>query len=161
MTAVTELYEVHALGFVRLAMVMLGDLKAAEDVVQDAFCGLYRRWQHLDDSGKALQYVRSAVFNGCRSHLRGRARAQRREFAEPQASVPSPEEDALLAEEHAEVLAALRKLPARQREALVLRFFLDLSEPDIATAMQVSQGTVKSTTSRALTTLGRLLEETR
>jgi RNA polymerase sigma-70 factor (sigma-E family) len=158
-TAVTALYEAHAVGFVKLAVVMLGDLRAAEDIVQDAFCGLYRRWHHLHDSGKALPYVRSAVLNACRTQLRGRGRTQRRELAQSAASTPSPEEGALLAEEHREVLAALRKLPPRQREALVLRFYLDLAEPDIAAAMAISQGTVKSTTSRALAALGRLLKE--
>ncbi len=155
--AVTALYEAHAMGLVRLAVVMLGDLRSAEDVVQDAFCGLHRRWRLLDDPGKALQYARSSVLNGCRSQLRARARSDRRAFSLLVADAASPEEDVLVAEEHREVLAALRRLPARQREALVLRFYLDLSEPDIAAAMAISQGTVKSTTSRALTSLGRLL----
>ena len=57
------------------------------------------------------------------------------------------------------MLSALRRLPARQREALVLRFYLDLPEPEIARSMGVSQGTVKSTTSRALAALGRLVQE--
>ena len=69
---VTALYQAHALGLVRLAHVMLGDGAAAEDVVQDAFCGLYRRWGDVSDRSRALQYVRSAVLNGCRSVLRQR-----------------------------------------------------------------------------------------
>jgi len=154
---VTALYEVHAVGFIRLAVIMLGDRPVAEDVVQDAFCGLYRRWHQLDDPAKALAYVRSAVLNGCRSHLRARIRAERRIVAVAEQQAASPEDDALLAEEHAEVLAALRKLPARQREALVLRFYLDLTETDIAAVMGVSAGTVKSTTSRGIAALGRLL----
>jgi RNA polymerase sigma-70 factor (sigma-E family) len=157
--AVTALYEVHAVGFLRLAVVMLGDPAAAEDVVQDAFCGLYRRWRHLDDPARALQYLRSAVLNGCRSQLRARTRAQRRPAFHAAGHATSAEDDALIAAEHHEVLAALRGLPARQREALVLRFYLDLSEPDIAAAMGISQGTVKSTTSRAIAALGRLLQE--
>lgn len=155
--AVTALYEAHAVGFIRLAVVMLGDRTAAEDVVQDAFCGLYRRWQKLDDPAKALSYVRSAVLNGSRSHLRAKIRAERHVAAISTDHVASAEDDALLAEEHAEVLAALRKLPARQREALVLKFYLDLDEPDIASAMGISAGTVKSTTSRGIAALGRLL----
>jgi len=70
--AVTALYQAHALGLIRLAVVMLGDRPAAEDVVQEAFCGLYRRWHALSDTGKALSYVRSSVINGCRSALRKR-----------------------------------------------------------------------------------------
>jgi RNA polymerase sigma-70 factor (sigma-E family) len=155
----TALYEAHADGFLRLAVVMLGDPAAAEDVVQDAFCGLYRRWRYLDDPAKALAYVRSAVLNGCRSHLRARTRAQRRATFGSAGHTASAEDDALVAVEHREVLTALRGLPARQREALVLRFYLDLSEPDIAAAMGISQGTVKSTTSRAIAALGRLLQE--
>ena len=157
--AVTSLYQAHSVEFLRLAVVMLGDRMAAEDVVQEAFCALYRRWHHLDDRGKALSYVRSALLNGCRSQLRARIRAQRRTPPHAAEHSASAEDDALLAEEHKGVLAALRMLPARQREALVLRFYLDLSEPDIAASMGISAGTVKSTTSRALAALGRLLQE--
>jgi RNA polymerase sigma-70 factor (sigma-E family) len=158
---VTGLYELHAVGLIRLAMIMLGDRAAAEDVVQEAFCGLYRRWRHLDDPGKALPYVRSAVLNGSRSQLRARIRAQRRPVTHATDLVASAEDDALIAEEHAEVLAALRRLPSRQREALVLRFYLDLAEPEIAATMGVSAGTVKSTTSRAIAALARMLREQR
>ena len=157
--AVTGLYTEHAVNLLRLAVVMLGDRAAAEDVVQDAFCALYRRWQFLSDQGKALAYVRSALLNRCRSQLRSRIRAQR--HAPPGAASygPSAEDDALLAEEHRQVLAALRMLPPRQREALVLRFYLGLPEPDIAASMGIGAGTVKSTTSRALAALGKLLKE--
>jgi RNA polymerase sigma factor (sigma-70 family) len=134
--AVTSLYRQHAVGLIRLAVIMLGDRQAAEDVVQEAFCGLYRRWEHLTDTGKALGYVRSAILNGCRSELRSRIRSERR--APPRDGEPaSPESVALLGEEHREVLAALRRLPDRQREALVLRFYLELTEPQIAAALTV------------------------
>jgi RNA polymerase sigma-70 factor (sigma-E family) len=160
--AVTALYQVHAVGLIRLAVVMIGDRQAAEDIVQEAFCGLFRRWAHLADQDKALSYVRSSALNGCRSELRRRIRNERRATRDTvPADVESAEYAALVGEEHREVLAALRRLPARQREALVLRFYLDLSEPQVAATMGISQGTVKSTTSRALTALGRLLEEDR
>ena len=137
------------------------DRAAAEDVVQEAFCGLYRRWDHLDDPGNALRYLRSSVLNGCRSVLRNRGRLRLRLGQEPGRpdSVESAESTALVGEEHRAVLAALRRLPDRQREALVLRFYLELSEAEIAQAMGISQGTVKSTVSRALAALGRLLGE--
>jgi RNA polymerase sigma-70 factor (sigma-E family) len=157
--AVTSLYQAHAVQFVRLAVVMLGDRVAAEDVVQEAFCALYRRWRHLNEQEKALSYVRSAVLNGCRSQLRARIRAERRNSPLAVGHAPSAEDDALIAEDHRQVLVALRALPHRQREALVLRFYLDLTEPDIARSMGISAGTVKSTTSRALAALGRLLKE--
>ena len=66
----TTLYQAHALGLIRLAVVMLGDRPAAEDVVQEAFCGLYRRWHSLADTGKALAYVRSSVINAGRRLVR-------------------------------------------------------------------------------------------
>jgi len=158
---VTALYQAHGVGLIRLAVVMLGDRPAAEDVVQEAFCGLYRRWDHLDDPGNALRYLRSSVLNGCRSVLRNRGRLYLRLGQEPGRpdSVESAESTALVGEEHRAVLAALRRLPDRQRAALVLRFYLELSEAEIAQAMGISQGTVKSTVSRALAALGRLLGE--
>jgi RNA polymerase sigma-70 factor (sigma-E family) len=158
---VTALYQAHGVGLIRLAVVMLGDRPAAEDVVQEAFCGLYRRWDHLDDPGNALRYLRSSVLNGCRSVLRNRGRLYLRLGQEPGRpdSVESAESTALVGEEHRAVLAALRRLPDRQRAALVLRFYLELSEAEIAQAMGISQGTVKSTVSRALGALGRLLGE--
>jgi RNA polymerase sigma-70 factor (sigma-E family) len=155
--AVTALYEAHALGMIRLGVVMLGDRAAAEDVVQEAFCGLYRHWHSLSDPGKALSYVRSSVINGSRSALRRRIR-QPVGFAGDRPG-ESAESLALVGEEHRQVLAAIRRLPDRQREALVLRYYLDLSEEDIARTMRISRGTVKSTISRALSALGRILGE--
>jgi RNA polymerase sigma-70 factor (sigma-E family) len=139
-------------------MVILGDRASAEDAVQEAFSGLYRRWDHLAMPDKALSYVRSAVMNGCRSQLRSRIRADRRS---PRILVngASAESAVILAEEHREVLDALRRLPARQREALVLRYYLDLPPAEVARSMNIGEGTVKSTTSRALAALGRLLKE--
>ena len=158
---VADLYEAHAVGLIRLGIVMLGDRAAAEDVVQEAFCGLYRRWPRLADPAKALPYVRSAVLNGCRSVRRQQRKRQGRPAGEagPWQTAESAEASALLNEEHREVLAALRRLPARQREALVLRFYLELAEPEIAAVMGISPGTVKSTTSRALAALGRLVKD--
>lgn len=154
---VTALYQVHAVGLIRLAIVMLGDRGAAEDVVQDAFLGLYRHWARLDDQANALVYVRSAVLNRCRNVLRQRGRPGRQE------AVTGPGESAeaavLVGEEHQRVLTAIRALPGRQREALVLRYYLDMSEQETALAMGISRGTVKSATSRAVAALGRMLKE--
>jgi RNA polymerase sigma-70 factor (sigma-E family) len=156
--AVTALFELHALGLVRLAYVMLGDRAAAEDVVQDAFGGLYRRWSHLSDKDKALQYVRSSILNGCRTVLR--RRPNHGLLAAYQAPAVSAESAVLTSEQRGEVMRALRRLPHRQREVLVLRFYLDESEAEIARVMGISQSTVRSTGHRALVALGRLLEET-
>lgn len=159
---VTELYQAHAVGLVKLAIIMLGDRTAAEDVVQDAFFGLYRNWGRLVDPGKALAYVRGSVLNGCRAAIRQRIRHRRRDrvaAAYVSGSAESAESAVLLGEEHRAVLAAVRLLPDRQREALVLRFYLGVPEEETARAMGVSRGTVKSSTSRALAALGRMLEE--
>jgi RNA polymerase sigma-70 factor (sigma-E family) len=162
---VTALYEAHALGLIRLAIIMLGDRQAAEDVVQDAFFGLYRNWGGLSDPAKALAYVRASVLNGCRAALRQRMRRDRRDRAaasdasNARPAFESAEALVLLGEEHREVLLAVRRLPDRQREALVLRFYFSLSEEETASAMGISRGTVKSSLSRALAALGRMLTE--
>jgi RNA polymerase sigma-70 factor (sigma-E family) len=152
---VTELYQAHSLGLVRLAVIMLGDRGAAEDVVQDAFLGLYRRWDGLSDPDSALAYVRSSVLNGSRTLLRRRSRRDGVVFAAP--DVESAEALALVGEEHREVLAAIRRLPDRQREAVVLRFYLEMPEEAVAELMGISRGTVKSATSRGVAAVGRML----
>jgi RNA polymerase sigma-70 factor (sigma-E family) len=155
---VTALYQAHALGLVRLAVLMVGDQQAAEDVVQDAFLGLYRRWPALKDPERALAYARSSVLNGCRMALRARFRRDKIAVAAPD-DIESAEATALLGEASREVIAALGRLPARQREAVVLRYYLDMTENQAAQAMRVSRGTVKSATSRGLAALARLLKE--
>ena len=161
--AVSALYAEHALGLTRLALIMTGDRQAAEDIVQEAFCGLHRRWDKLRDPAKALPYVRSAVLNGCRTEFR-RSKAA---IGPPggddyEARLPpawSAESAALASEERREVVRALLKLPNRQREALLLRYFLELSEADTARSMGISRGTAKSTVARGLTSLRILLGE--
>jgi RNA polymerase sigma-70 factor (sigma-E family) len=158
---VTELYGAHAVSMIRIALIMLGDRAAAEDVVQDAFFGLYRRWSKLTDTANALTYVRSAVLNGCRDTLKRQARRERRDRAAARSwqTVGSAEAAALIGEDHRRILAGVRQLPDRQREALVCRFYLDMSEEETARAMGISRGTVKSATSRAVGALGRMLKE--
>jgi RNA polymerase sigma-70 factor (sigma-E family) len=152
----TALYETHALNLGRLALLILGDPAGAQDVVQDAFLGLYRRWGKLADPGAAPAYLRTSVLNGCRTALRQRSRAAWAPAEEP---LESAEATLLQAEQQQTVLAAVRRLPARQREALVLRYYLDMSEEQAAQAMGVSKGTVKSSTSRAVAAVGRMLKE--
>jgi RNA polymerase sigma-70 factor (sigma-E family) len=154
---ITVLYDAHALGLIRLAYLMLGSQAMAEDVVQDAFCGLYRRWRHITDQGKALLYVRSSVINGCRSELR-RRKFRPDSFHEP-AGV-SAEDAALANEDRRQAIVALSALPSRQRQVLVLRFYLDFSDSQIAQALGIGESTVRSTAHRALTALGRILGRT-
>ena len=156
--SVTALYRTHALALVKLAVLMTGDQPTAEDVVHDAFLGLYRRWSALRDAEAAVGYLRSSVLNGCRSWHRVRYRRQGI-TVDPPGQADSAEAEALLGESHREVLAALRRLPARQREALVLRYYLDMTEEQAAQVMGVARGTVKSSTSRGLAALARLLKE--
>jgi RNA polymerase sigma-70 factor (sigma-E family) len=159
----TALYRRHALGLVRLAVVMLGDRAAAEDVVQEAFLGLHLRWGSLADPSRVLAYLRTSVLNGCRTTLRRQRRRDSAAVRAMAADAPIPLDGAdawtLLGEEHREVLTAIKRLPDRQREAVVLRFYLDMSEEEIARAMQISRGTVKSATFRGMAALGRMLGE--
>lgn len=156
--AVGALYAEHALGLVRLAYLMLGSRPAAEDVVQDAFLGLYRHWPQLDDQSRALGYLRSSVLNGCRSVLRRRRTVEL--DGSHQQPVPSAESAVLVAEQNREIVQALRRLPDRQREVVALRFYLGLPDEQIAAAMNIRPGTVRSAAYRGLTALGRALRET-
>ncbi|MBE3010660.1 SigE family RNA polymerase sigma factor [Microbispora sp. NEAU-D428] len=157
---ISGLYAEHALGLTRLALIMVGDRESAEDVVQEAFLGLHRRFDGLRDRDKALVYVRAAVLNNARSVLR-RRRMPSWFAGTYDPPVWSAESAAILGAERREVMEALHRLPRRQREALVLRYYAELSEEETARVMKISRGTVKSTTSRALDALGRLLGETR
>jgi RNA polymerase sigma-70 factor (sigma-E family) len=156
--AVAALYAEHALSLVRLAHIMLGNPAAAEDVVQEAFCGLYRRWPHLHDHAKALGYVRSSVINGCRTVLRRGTTIEFEDTHQPAAG--SPESALLTDEERREVIRALRSLPSRQREVLTLRFYLDLPDDQIAEALGIGKVTVRSAVHRGLISLRRALGET-
>jgi RNA polymerase sigma-70 factor (sigma-E family) len=155
--AVAGLYQSTAVRMIRLAYVILGDQHAAEDVVQEAFCNLFRRWDRLSHADGAEFYVRASVLNGCRSVLRRRAVRGRRVLYELPA--PSAEAAVLTGEERDELLRAVELLPGRQRETLVLRYYLDLPDSEIARLMGISTSTVRSTTHRALATLARTLKE--
>lgn len=153
--AVTRLFESHAAQLTRLAA-LLGAGTEAEDVVADAFCDLHRRWGRLRDPAAAPAYLRSAVCNLTRMRLR-HLTVVHRHATEPPEDVSSAESEILLREEQHEVLRALRQLPTRQREALVLRYWLDLREADIAQAMGISAGSVKVHTSRGMVALTQAL----
>jgi RNA polymerase sigma-70 factor (sigma-E family) len=151
-----DLYRRHRMRFVRLAILLVDDPATAEDVVQEAFAGLHRHWQGLRDAAAALAYLRTAVVNGSRSVLRRRRTA--REYVPPHTvNARSAESLAMLTAEHQAVVSALTQLPDRQREVLVLRYYGGLSEAEIAEATGISRGTVKSTASRGLDALQRLI----
>ena len=154
--AVKVLYQAHYAALVRLATLLVGDRATAEDVVQDCFIAMHRAWWRLRDTGSALPYLRRAVINKCRSVLRHRAVADRHHPL-PAPQLPSAEESALAVVQRSSVLAALRALPARQREVVVLRYYADLSEAQIAAAMGISRGAVKAHASRAKDSLRAIL----
>ncbi|WP_245641775.1 RNA polymerase sigma factor [Nonomuraea candida] len=156
-TVLAGLYRDHRLALVRLAVLLVGDRESAEDVVQDVFSRLHgKRAEQL-----TLPYIRTCVLNASRSLLRRRGVAarwaalsgNRRDDLEE----ASAEAAALLGESRQEMLTALGRLPSRQREVLVLRYYLGLSDADIATAMGLRQSTVRSTAVRALSRLQREL----
>ncbi|HSV38537.1 MAG TPA: SigE family RNA polymerase sigma factor [Nocardioidaceae bacterium] len=151
------LYAAHRLRLVRLAVLLVDDLGTAEDVVQDAFAGLMRRSGSLRDPELAVAYLRTSVVNGCRSNLR-RRRTARLYVVPHEPHSDAPDGSVILAEEHRELLTALRSLAPRQREVLVLRYWSDLTEAEIADSLGISRGSVKSTASRALDALSTILE---
>ncbi|MEU6084651.1 SigE family RNA polymerase sigma factor [Streptomyces sp. NPDC047108] len=156
--ALGHLYRTHRLSLVRLAVLLVGDHATAEDVVQDAFAAVCRRWRALDGSTSKVPYLRRAVVNRARSVLR-RRRVADAFRPEQQHHARSAEDTALLADEHRDMLAALRLLAPRQREILVLRYWAGLSEAEISETMGISKGAVKSMAHRSLAALRKRLED--
>jgi RNA polymerase sigma-70 factor (sigma-E family) len=156
--AVIELYSMHYVALVRLAAMLVRDTPTAEEVVQDAFIAVHDGWDRLRDTEKALAYMRQAVVNRSRSVLRHRMVVEKNQM-KPPPDMPSAEHGALTLLERSAVVAALRDLPERQREAIVLRYYADLSEAEIAAAMRISRGAVKSHTSRGMAALRAALEQ--
>ncbi|MER8044932.1 sigma-70 family RNA polymerase sigma factor [Streptomyces sp. NPDC094032] len=157
----TELYRARRLDMVRLALFLVDDLPTAEDVVQDAFAAVCRAYgTSLDGLREPGAYLHTAVVNASRSVLRRRRTA--RAYVPPHPGSGAPvDEGLLLAEEHRHVLDALAELTRRQREVLVLRYWSELTEAQIAQTLGLSRGTVKSTASRALDALEKRLEAAR
>jgi RNA polymerase sigma-70 factor (sigma-E family) len=156
--AVDALYREQYRSLVRMATMLVGDTATAEEVVQDCFVGMHSAFSRLRDMDKALNYLRRSVVNRARSVMRRRVVAGRY-LPRPEPDMPSAEQGALARLERSAVFSALRTLPVRQREAIVLRFYLDLSEDQVACAMKISRGAVKAHTARGKATLRGLLGE--
>ena len=154
------LYRDHYRPMVRLAYLLVDRQEAAEEVVQDAFVRLHRSLDRIDDPSRQVAYLRSIVMNLARDWLRHRGVVRR--YA-PQPEPPSAGADAstIRGEQSREVMEALAQLPERQREALVLRFYGDCSSEEIARAMGITRGAVKSHLHRAMKAMAELLEEER
>jgi RNA polymerase sigma-70 factor (sigma-E family) len=157
--AVTQLYSAHYGSLVRLATLLLRDAAAAEEVVQDSFVAMHGSWRRLREPDRALAYLRQSVLNRARSALRHR-KVEARHAPAPLPDHASAEQAAMEVLEHQEVIRALHALPGRQREVLVLRYYVDLSEAQIAEMIGISRGAVKSHASRGMATLRRSLEQT-
>jgi len=150
-TALEQLYAAHYGGLVRMAVLLLRDQGLAEDVVQDAYVAVHGRWDRIDPA-KAPAYLRQTVVNRSRSALRHRSVVGRHR-PEPLPDGAPADHRVLETERRTRVLDALAELPTRQREVLVLRHYLDLSEADIAATLGISRGAVKSHASRAAAAL--------
>jgi RNA polymerase sigma-70 factor (sigma-E family) len=156
----TAMYDAEYRSLVRMSAVMLGDVGSAEEVVQESFIAVHAAWRGLRDMDKAVHYLRRSVLNRSRSVLRHRAVVDRH-TPKHEPEMPSAEQAAIARLERSAVISALHSLPDRQREALVLKFYLDLSEEQVAAAMNISTGAVKSHTSRGKAALRSVLEAER
>ena len=150
--AMTALYRTHYRSLVRLAALLLRDISTAEEVVQDSFVAMHNGWPRLRDSDKALSYLRQSVVNRSRSVLRHRMVVDRN-APKPAPDMPSGEQEYISQLERSALISALRTLPPRQREALVLRYYADLPDAQIAVTMGISTGAVRSHAARAMSSL--------
>ncbi|HEX9969428.1 MAG TPA: SigE family RNA polymerase sigma factor [Acidimicrobiales bacterium] len=160
--AVAALYDEHFGRLVGVARLLLDDHREAEDVVQEAFIRLRTGWWRIREPDRAGAYLRATVVNLAHSGLRRRAVSRRRDpehAAHLRVVGPAAEDTAVLNDEHRLVVEALALLPKRQRECLVLRYYLDLSEAEIARALDVTPGSVKTHVHRGMAALAHTLED--
>jgi RNA polymerase sigma-70 factor (sigma-E family) len=154
---IVELYSQHHAALVRFAELVAPEDGMAEDLVQEAFVKLFTKRRRVQDISKAPAYLRSTVINLARGRGRRMSVALRHRPA-PAPDASSAEEGAMASEQHREVIEALRHLPARQRECLVLRHYEGMTESEIAGALGISVGSVRTHTSRGTAAMERLLE---
>jgi RNA polymerase sigma-70 factor (sigma-E family) len=157
-SGVAAVFEIHYAHLVRLAWALVGDPTEAEDVVMDAFAGLERRWNHVRRTDDAFFYLRTSVVNGSRSRLRRLRVSRAKSHSLADLDGAPAEQVAMLHLEHQAVVIALRELPRRQREVLVLRYYEEATEAEIADALGISTGSVKTHASRGLHAVADLLE---
>jgi RNA polymerase sigma-70 factor (sigma-E family) len=155
--ALTAVYTAHYASLVRLGALLLRDTGAAEEIVQDAFVAMHGHWNRLRDPHKALAYLRTAVVNRCRSRQR-HLMVVDKHLPRSLPDAPSAEQLALRTAETDRVIEAMRGLPDKQRTVMVLRYYGELSEAEIAETMGISKGSVKSHAARATKSLRQVLE---
>jgi RNA polymerase sigma factor (sigma-70 family) len=156
---VARLFHEEAANLVRLARFFVDDRDAAEDLVQEAFIRLARSVHRIDEPDRIPAYLRSIVLNLARDHNRRGLVSLRHRMRATETAVAGPDEEWQLADDQRRVIAAVRELAPGQRNCLVLRYWLDLSNPEIAATLGVSVNTVKTQLQRGMRTLSKVLGE--
>ena len=154
--AVSALYATRYRPLLRLAVLLVDDMATAEEVVQDSFIAIHANWRRLQDIDKAAGYLRQCVVNRSHSVLRHRG-VVNRNLLQSLPDMPSAEDEAMRLLSRSAVITALQRLPPRQRQALVLRYYAGLSEAQIASTMGITKGAVKRYVSRAMSALRAML----
>jgi RNA polymerase sigma-70 factor (sigma-E family) len=162
--SIARLFDEHYRGLCRLAGVLLNDAAGAEEVVQEAFLRTFSGWWRVRHPERAQWYLRTTVVNLCRSKLRRRTSEERGNRITWSGTTESRragsgDDDSNASDDSMILLALVRRLPTRQREAVVLRYYEDLSEAEIARTLGCAVGTVKSQLAKARATLGRGLRD--
>lgn len=155
-----DLYRAYAPDLVEMLWVFVGDKATAEDLVQEAFIRVHKSWHRLEHGDRARAYLRATAFNLARSGFRRRLVALRHITPGP-APTSSPEVDVVLREDQREVATALRRLPARQRQCVVLRYWTELGDQQIANELGISVNSVKTHLRRGLAAIETQLEKRR
>jgi RNA polymerase sigma factor (sigma-70 family) len=156
--AVAALYDTHYRALTQLAALLVSDVALAEEIVQDAFVAIHRAWQHLGDTGRALPYLRRAVVRQSRSGRAARCGPPESSAAAPIAPAAPAAKVQAFAQLEPGMVTALRALPARQREALVLRYYADLPEAQIAAAMGIRARAARLHVTRGMSSLSAVLD---
>ncbi|HLJ99725.1 MAG TPA: sigma factor-like helix-turn-helix DNA-binding protein [Streptosporangiaceae bacterium] len=152
----TRLYAEHFRSLVRLAALLVQDAGLAEEITEAAYAAAYREWQRCGDTGTGVAFLRRAIVNRARSAWRYRAGGEGSTAGRAHGQSPAGQ-DAAAGFGRAPVAAGLRSLPEHQREAVVLRYYADLSEAQAAAAMSLSRTAVKSHTARGMAALRSVL----
>jgi RNA polymerase sigma-70 factor (sigma-E family) len=160
----TELFTRHGESLVRLAYCLIGERELAEEAVQDAYLSLYRNWKKVRKESSSLAYLRATVINRCRSDQRRLIRARSSDpliAITARTTVPSSESWVVAQDESSRLFAEVGRLPQRQREVVVCRYYLDLSERETAELLGIGVGSVKRHAHRGLARLQSRLGENR
>jgi RNA polymerase sigma-70 factor (sigma-E family) len=154
----TETYRAHYRSLLGLAALLLDDTASCEDVVQEAFIRVHSARKRVRDPEKTLAYLRQTVVNLSRSALRRRILGLKL-LSKPMPDMASAEEGAYDQLERDSLIKAMKGLQRRQREVLVLRYFADMTEAQVADTLGISLGSVKAYGSRGIAALRIAMEE--